>query len=69
MATSKKWVIVLVICSGAFCATCASSVVRAIMPLVSDSGELKHKLIVMLYLCRPVLQKVASDGTFMSVRK
>ncbi|KAI0812553.1 major facilitator superfamily domain-containing protein [Irpex lacteus] len=26
MATSKKWVIVLVICSGAFCATCASSV-------------------------------------------
>ena len=31
MSTSKKWIIVLVICSGAFCATCASSVVSLIL--------------------------------------
>ena len=54
MSATKKWIIVLVICSGAFCATCASSVVSLTL-LFCTKTEL-----ILTYVPRRDLQKAAS---------
>lgn len=58
MSTSRKWIIVLVICSGAFCATCASSVV-SLMLLPYTMAEL-----ITTYVCRRDSQKAALVGIY-----